>query len=1050
MHDLLISRPLLCAELIGRERELEQLRQVLAEAAQGHPRLILLASEAGLGKTRLSQALAQSVVADQAQPPLVLLGQASLSEQALAFGPFLDAFRRYFSPLVGGRPLEAPAALPYLIHLLPELQSSFPGLTPTPIPASSDSAQRQRFLFQIILAGLQTLIGSQAGPVLLVLEDLHWADETSLELLAFLTRQLGLNSPQAEPCPLMILGTYRPDALPQYPALGRLLMQLNQRRQLQELKLVPLNQDQHAQMLTSILGQPVSPEYARLFYERDEGNPFFIEELLGALAALDQLKLQDGEWLRQPGLVLNLPLSIKASIVERVAGLPSVDQEVLAYAAVMGRRFDFDRLAGLVGLGERELLAVLRRATTLQLINEVNSVPSEPMNQGSQAERVGKGEGENEVYEFRHALTREAIYGDMLARERRTRHRAVAELLEAEAATTAQTRLTYLITEHFWLAGLPHRARPYALQEAARVRSLFAFAEERYYLQIALASLKESPPEGDQENERLQLLHRLGQLGLAVGDVKAALGWLNEAKEGYQRLGQHRQVVKVIVDLTLLAWFFDPPQHDRLLQEQEAAATALFDDPATVPDVTVLAVYCQAACGLALADQHARAAMWLERSRRLADQVADEPTRFAVLQMRNLAEGVSLVEAGGSSVEIEAGMTSIRQVLDFARNYSLPDLAMLTYGAYLLALLDCGAHEQTADLITELNAYEARSGLPPMTNLKGFYYYYTGNWSEALKELEGGIQTIPIPTVNALYRVTLVHLLIARHELEAAQTHLEKALPLVETLQFAYAAPALWGCARLQVALKQPQAAEVYFEQVLRRWQTTDDRGTMLPILLDGLKFYADYSNLAHSRRWLNHLAQLAAHSSNPLAQAIYLEGQGVLSAAEGAYPQARQMLEEASASWASLGRPYQQALSDVRRATLLLTHFQTDKTARREAESLLDRAVTLYQRLEVREGLAEIALLRQESHLAGQSKRRATLETQRRPFEGLTRREVQVLIQLSGGLTNKEIAAALLIAEGTVELHVSRILSKLGCETRTQAATYAQERNWLKSHLPG
>ncbi len=107
------------------------------------------------------------------------------------------------------------------------------------------------------------------------------------------------------------------------------------------------------------------------------------------------------------------------------------------------------------------------------------------------------------------------------------------------------------------------------------------------------------------------------------------------------------------------------------------------------------------------------------------------------------------------------------------------------------------------------------------------------------------------------------------------------------------------------------------------------------------------------------------------------------------------------------------------------------------------------YRRLNLPARLAGIEALRQGSGLEHQSKRRATLEAARQPFKDLTRREVQVLVQLAGGLTNKEIAAALQITEGTVELHVSHILSKLGFDSRTQAATYAVEQGWVKTGLP-
>src|SRR5579859_6993704 len=227
MHHVSNSRPLLCRELIGRERELQELREVLHVAATGQPQLMLLAGEAGLGKTKVCRAFVQ---ASQAEKALVLFGQAIPQDSALPFGPFLDAFRRYLSTVMKTLPLpEDPlhVSMSLLLRVFRELASLFPEVPSPSLESGGASIQSQQIVFHGILNVLEMVARSSQGPLLLVLEDLHWADETSLELLSFLAQRFEVNTAHSEvPIPLLIVGTYRSEALAESPALRRLLVQL--------------------------------------------------------------------------------------------------------------------------------------------------------------------------------------------------------------------------------------------------------------------------------------------------------------------------------------------------------------------------------------------------------------------------------------------------------------------------------------------------------------------------------------------------------------------------------------------------------------------------------------------------------------------------------------------------------------------------------------------------------------------------------------------------------------------------------------------------------
>jgi DNA-binding NarL/FixJ family response regulator len=236
----------------------------------------------------------------------------------------------------------------------------------------------------------------------------------------------------------------------------------------------------------------------------------------------------------------------------------------------------------------------------------------------------------------------------------------------------------------------------------------------------------------------------------------------------------------------------------------------------------------------------------------------------------------------------------------------------------------------------------------------------------------------------------------------------------------------------------------------LNRWKATEDTIIILPVLLDGIDLYAGTGNRVKARQWLAELEALVQVTENPVGAAALLEAQGVVHAREGKLKQAIEALRQAVEAWGNIKWLYQQALGGQRLAEVLLTWSSTEavgraakQAAREEADRLLDQALAVYERLQIPTGIQAVQALRSSTHLEAQHKRRSTLAT-RQPVQGLTQREMQVLSQLAAGRTNREIATALSLSEGTVELHVSHILAKLDCETRTQAAAYAIAHGWV------
>ena len=955
----------------------------------------------------------------------VLLGQCLPLDRALPFGPFLAAVRRFFA----AEGQDAPSADPLLAgarrQLAPLLSTDASALQGDAVH-ERDAHQlvfQQHQIFTRVLDALQLLAArARPQPLVIVLEDLHWADATSLALLLFLAQQLDIYHPRSSVHPasgLVLLGTYRREALADNPALRRLLLQLHAQRHLRELDLAPLSPAAHHQLVAELLGQSVSATYAAQLYARDEGNPFYAEELLSALAASGQV-LQSVPWVEQGSVALYLPLSLKAAIVERTASLAPDDQDALAWAAVIGRTFDFDLLAAVCSRSEQALVALLRRAVDVQLISEL------PPGDAPNVDR----------YQFRHALTREAIYGELLTRERRMRHRRVAETISALVSQAALTddAAAHLLAEHYTLAGLPEQARPHALYAAARARQLSALEEERHYLLLAVPH---QPPE---EDERLAHAERLGLLSLTLMDMPAALSWFTTAKDGYQARNQPRRAAAIMVHLTFLAWFFDTAHLAALDAELNATATAVFHDPAA-QDVDAVALYAQNAFTLCTADQHAEARRWAAHAFDLAGRLHLPPNAPA-LHLGLLADALASIEH--DTARVAEALPQLRSVIDAALAETMPNIVALGYTSLLQALVESGLHHKAGELIDEIDAYERRSGAQSMANVKGWQHFWRGDWGRAADELEACLAAPAPPTLTALYHLTLAHILLARGE--DAQAHLDAGWPTVAPMQWVFCGPAMWGYAKLYAARGEQAQAAAWYERFFTRWQATDDRGTCVPALLDGIAFWADQGQLRAAQQWLATLRTVAGTTHNPVAAAALHTADAIVHAALGDLEQARDGLEHAAGWWSALHRPYEQARALGRLLTLLLDHPECADALRARIPELFAQAERIFEQLGSATQLAALAALRARDPFAAQQKRRATLAERRRPFAGLTRREVQVLIELSAGRTNKEIAATLQISEGTVEVHVSHILSKLDLSSRTQAATFAIEHGWLKS----
>jgi DNA-binding CsgD family transcriptional regulator/tetratricopeptide (TPR) repeat protein len=483
-----LDHDVVCPTLIGRESQIAGLRRVLARGREGNGGVALIVGEAGVGKSRLLRAMADEA---RAAGFFALSGACFEAERSIPYAPLLDLVRLFASnasPALVAHIL-APAASE-LVTIFPELAPLLPDAKPNP---TIDPETNKRRLFHALAQVITQLARTQ--PVLVTFEDLHWSDDATLELLFHLARS---HSAQ----PVVIALTYRGEEAG--PRLARLVADLERARVVSELPVERLGRGDVGAMLEAIFGprDTLGDEFLRLLHGLTEGNPFFVEETLKSLIVGGDLAQMGGTWRARPLERVRVPKTAVEAVRRRLASLTTEARDVASTAAVAGRRFDFGLLQTLTHHDEKELLALVKELIAAQLVVEESA----------------------ERFAFRHALTREAIYAELLARERVTLHREVAAALERHHQHSLDG-VVEALAYHAWEAADWERAAKYAARAAAHAVALSAPREAVAHLDRAFSASERAAVEPAIELylARGNATETLGEFQRANDDFNAAL-----------------------------------------------------------------------------------------------------------------------------------------------------------------------------------------------------------------------------------------------------------------------------------------------------------------------------------------------------------------------------------------------------------------------------------------------------------------------------------------------------------------------------------------------
>ncbi len=649
--------------VIGREVETERLEEALQRTVAGDGRqVVLLAGEAGVGKTTLATQMASSAY-DAGS--VVLLGRCE-EDLGAPYAPFVEALSYY---VAHADPLELESHA--RVHG-GELSRIVPGLRrrlgDVPPPLSSDS-ETERYVLYGAVAGLLEQVAA-ARPVVLVLDDLQWADKQTLQML----RHVITNTTSAR---LLILATLRDTELTPTHPLFDLMAALRREIGVSRVDLPGLDGAGVLAFMEATAGYyplgPQADDLARTLHLETDGNPFFVGEILRHLVETGAILQDDaGHWTAAPGVStdsVDLPTSVREILVARVARLGEPVERILAAASVIGRDFDLDLLSLVTELDEDDLIDELEQATTVALVDEVPDVASR--------------------YSFRHALIQRSLYQEIGPTRRSRLHRTVAEGIEALCGDDVTPRVSELA--HHWLsATLPVNERAVHYAQRAGEVALDALAPDealRHFNQAL--QLAELTPEQD-PLLRCDLLLGLGVAQRQAG-VPAFRHTLLDAAYQAKELGATDRLVQAALEN-------NRGFASSVISVDEERVAVLESALAALPDADskeralVLATLC---CELTYAGTSERCRALATEAKAMARRVGDPATtvRVLILSLNGATAPSNLAERTADANE----------ALAIAEVIGDPDLL---YGAYLHARVNAirsGDFDAGADLLAAMS-----------------------------------------------------------------------------------------------------------------------------------------------------------------------------------------------------------------------------------------------------------------------------------------------------------------------------------------------------------
>lgn len=945
--------------LVGRDRELNRLRSVIERVLDGHGQVVLMAGEAGIGKTTLTTALIRQPSLGAA---LVLTGHCYDLTTTPPYGPWLE-----------------------ILHAVRNQNRSFQLPNTLADDTALASAPGPDALFEAFLTFFREVAAHQ--PLVLILEDVHWADQASLDVMRYVIRQIGESR-------LLVVITYRDDEITRRHPLFQLLPILVREAPVERLLLRRLNAEDIQALVSSRyeLSQDDAARVTRYLWSLSDGNPFYAHELLDALV-LEHIQgievrgatLGDLDKVRTPPL-------LKQVIERRMARLEVTTRDALEVAAVIGQDVPLDVWQAVLDLPEDQLEPVVQEALEHHILEESPGRPG---------------------WRFTHALVREALHEGITLMRRRRLHRRVAEILTALPAPDPD-----MVAYQFQQAGDP-RATDWLIQAGERAQRSHAWfsAADRFE---AAVGLLEAMPERDRE--RGWLLYRISQLR-RFAERHQGIAYLDEALGIALACDDEELAAAVLQGRGLLKCFAGDVQTG--LAELEAGVVAAerlgLEAASSVRPGAVL--------------NRSAYAMWLsfvgrfEEAITMAQQQLAKMTEPRAVGASYRALGVAHSFLGHPDLARQA---FVRDQEISATIHDLPNAYISLVQELISVVLPYHADNPAeranleAEVATLIDRAKGNVAAGSWTTMHSPELpILEGDWIQA-RDLIGEPNAGPDREWRLMWTAVLAHHQAPIGEAWRRMHELLPNGPLIEpeTVTVDVVIP-------IRHLIAQPAFDSADLE-IARTWLDAFDRwlawsGAVLGRAESAAlwaQFHQALGDLSQARTHADQALAFASDPRQPLALIAAHRVLGQIEILDGRYSEAEQHLRASLALANACVTPFERALALLALAELHLARETPD-----DARALLGEVVRICQPLEARAAQA-----RAEALLTDLNAMRPVTDER----GGLSAREIEVLRLVAQGMIDREIAAALFISPRTVTTHVTHILDKLGVNTRTEAAAHA------------
>ena len=972
---------------MGRQQEMAQLSAALYDALSGHGRIVMLVGEPGIGKTRTAQELAALAETRGAQ---LLWGRCYEEQGAPPYWPWVQPIRGYVQQAAAEQlTTEMGPGAANIAEIIPELRGKLPDLE---TPRTLEPGPARFRLFDSIATFLKN--AAQRQPLMLVLDDLHWADRSSLLLLEFLAQEIG-NSP------LLLLGAHRDVELSRDHPLSQTLGALVREQLFHRVQLDGLTRQEVGELVEGSAGITLTPEAAEVVHNRTDGNPFFVGEVTRQVT-LENIT-QDETWAS------TIPEGVRDAIGRRLNRLSDQCNQMLTTASIIGREFDFRLLIMLSGgVTQDQLLHVVEEAVSVHLIEDVR--------------------GQMDRYQFSHALIQQTV-ADAVTTSRRVRlHGRIAEALEALYGDDSETHAAEL-AHHFGEAqtstGITKLVR-YSLLAGERALAAYAYEDAITHFEGGLVArdiaLSGTEAASDEQSAALLFgLVRARGATVELDQLGEAFATLSRAFEYYVDVGNVAQAVAA-------AEFPIAPPGLLIPGLAELLARAVTLVPADSHEAGRLLSRYGGILGVAEGDYEGaqQALGWAISIARREGDVA--------LELQILANGAAV---SGHHLHLQESVDNGLRAIELATGDETTVSEFLAHFWTAISLARMGDFDAARSHASVLRDLADRRSTPRRVKANCFMMITAlscseGNWEAGRESSDSGLELAPLGSIQLFPRTLLEY---ETAESAQGEIYLQRLFEMMrragpqQLIASGYTSVAIATIARITGVPDRLEVAEAAAEHALSAQSVTPLDASYAQTCLTLLAVQKGDQSAAEE-----HYAYLLGHQGTMMHHVSVDRLLSLLSQTMGNLDQAAAHFDDALSFCRKAGYRPELAWTCFDYADILLQRNEYDDRAK--AITLLEESLAISSELGM-PPLMERAMERLE---------RAQSKPQLAPLypDGLTQREVEVLRLIAAGKTDREIADELFISFRTVGNHVRSILNRTGTANRAQATRYAMERGLL------